>query len=61
MDYQDSIASFSHKTYQEVKQLSIKLQGKKGDCLPKGFVSELPNAIYLKILEVKKLQELKIN
>ena len=27
--------------------------------MPKGFVSELPNAVYLKIPEVKKLQELK--
>ena len=59
MDCQGSTASFSHKTHQEVKQLSIKLQGKKGDCLPRGFVFELPNAVYLKILELKKLQELK--
>ena len=42
-----------------MKQLSIKLQGKKGDCLPRGFVFKLLNAIYLKIPEVKKLQELK--
>ena len=27
--------------------------------MPRGFVSELPNAVYPKILEVKKLQELK--
>ena len=27
--------------------------------MPRGFVFELPNAIYLKILKIKKLQELK--
>ena len=59
MDCQGSIASFSHKTHQEVKQLSIKLQGKKRDCLLRGFVFELPNAVYPKIPELKKLQELK--
>ena len=59
MDCQGFIASFSYRTHQEVKQLSIKLQGKKGDCLPRDFVSELPNAVYPKIPEVKKLQELK--
>ena len=37
----------------------MKLQGKKGDCLPKGFVSKLQNTIYLKILEIKRLGELK--
>ena len=42
-----------------MKQWSIKLQGKKGNCLPGGFVFELSNAVYPKILEIKKLQELK--
>ena len=60
MDCQGSAASFSHKTHQEVKQWSVKLQGKKGDCLPRGFVSELPNAVYPKISEIKKIEELKI-
>ena len=55
MDCQGSTISFSHKTHQEVKQLSIKLHGKKRDCLHKGFVNELPNAVYPKILEIKKL------
>ena len=50
---------FSHKTHQEVKQWSVKLQRKKGDCLSGGFVSELPNAIYPKIFEIKKIEELK--
>ena len=39
--------------------MSIKLQGKKGDCLSRDFIFELPNAVYPKIFEVKKLQELK--
>ena len=39
--------------------MSIKLLGKKGDCLPRGFVFELPNTIYLKIPEIKRLGELK--
>ena len=39
--------------------MSIKLQAKKGDCLPRGFVFELLDTIYLKIPKVKKLQELK--
>ena len=58
MDRQDSTASLSHKTHQEVKQLSIKLQRKKGDCLFGGFVFELPNAVYPNIPEIK-LKELK--
>ena len=54
-----SVASFSRKTHQEVKQWSVKLQGKNGDCLPRGFVSELSNTVYPKILEIKKIEELK--
>ena len=42
-----------------MKQWSVKLQEKKGDCLPRGFVFELPDAVYPKIPELKKLQELK--
>ena len=59
MDCHGSAASFSRKAHQEVKQWSIKLQGKKGDCLPRGFVFELPNAVYPKIPEIKKIEELK--
>ena len=59
MDCQGSTVSFSRKTHQELKQWSIKLQGKKGDCLPKDFVFELPNAVYLKILKIKKITKLK--
>ena len=27
--------------------------------MPRGFIFELPNAVYLKILEIKKIEELK--
>ena len=52
-------ASFNCKTHQEVKQWSVKLRRKKGDCLPGGFVSELLNAVYPKIPQIKKIEELK--
>ena len=58
MDYHSSTASFSHKSHQKVKQWSVKLQGKKGDCLLEGFVFELPSAVYPKFLEIKKIKEL---
>ena len=59
MDCQGSVALISRKTHQEVKQWFAKLQGKKGDCLPEGFISELLNAVYPRILEIKKITELK--
>ena len=59
MDYNGSTAPFSRKNNQEVKQWSAKLQGKKGDCLPEGFVSELPSTVYPKFPEIKKIKELK--
>ena len=59
MDCRGSTALFGCKTHQELKQWSVKLQGKKGDCLPRGFVSELPNAVYPKFSEIKKIEELK--
>ena len=59
MDCQGSVASISHNTHQEVKQWFVKLQRKKGDdCLLGGFVFELPNAVYLKIPEIKKITKL---
>ena len=58
MDYHGSTAPFSRKNHQEVKHWSAKLQGKKGDCLPEGFVSELPSAVYPKFPEIKKVKEL---
>ena len=59
MDCQGSVAPFSHKTHQEAKRWSVKLQEKKKDCLPRGFIFELPNVIYPKIFEIKKIEELK--
>ena len=59
MDYHGSTAPFSHKNHQKVKQWFAKLQGKKGDCLPEGFVSKLPSAVYPKFSEIKKIKELK--
>ena len=58
MDYHGSIAPFSRKNHQEVKHWSAKLQGKKGDCLPEGFVSKLPSEVYPKFPEIKKIKEL---
>ena len=31
----------------------------EGDCLPEGFVSELPSVVYPMFLEIKKIKELK--
>ena len=42
-----------------MKQWFAKLQGRKRDCLLEGFVSELPNTIYPKLPEIKRLGELK--
>ena len=53
-----TLASVSRKSHLEMKELSMKLQGKKGDCLASGFVLKLPSAIYPKIPEIK-LKELK--
>ena len=36
-----------------------KIAREEGGCLPEGFVSELPSAIYLKLPEIKKIKELK--
>ena len=36
-----------------------KIAREKKDCLPEGFVFELPNVVYPKILEIKKLGKLK--
>ena len=58
MDHHGSTVSFSRKNHQEVKHWFAKLQGKKVDCLPEGFVSELPSAVYPKFLEIKKIKEL---
>ena len=36
-----------------------KIARENGDCLPRGFVPELLNAIYPKIPKIKKIEELK--
>ena len=59
MDYHGSTAPSDRKNHQEVKYWYAKLQGKKGNCLPEGFVFELPSAVYPKFPETKKIKELK--
>ena len=59
MAYHGSTAPFSRKDHQELKHWSAELQGKKWDCLPEGFVFELPSAVYPKFPEIKKIKELK--
>ena len=36
-----------------------KITREKGDCLPRDFIFEFPNAVYPKILQIKKIEELK--
>ena len=36
-----------------------KIAREKGNCLPSGFVFELPSVVYPKFLEIKKIKELK--
>ena len=54
-----AVTTVSYRAHSEMKELSAKLQGKKGDCLPEGFVSELPSTVYPKFIEIKKIKELK--
>ena len=53
-----TITTVNHRTHLKMKELSMKLHGKKGDCLASRFVSKLPSAVYPKISEIK-LKELK--
>ena len=53
-----AITVVSHRVQSKIKELSVKLHGKKEDCLASGFVLELPGAIYPKIPEIK-LEKLK--
>ena len=53
-----AVTIVSHRAHSEMKELSVKLHEKRGDCLASGFVSELPGAIYPKIPEIK-LKKLK--
>ena len=53
-----AVTIVSHRAHSKMKELSVKLHEKREDCLASGFVSELPGAVYPKILEIK-LKELK--
>ena len=52
------VTTVSHRAHSEMKELFVKLHGKRGDCLASGFVSELPGLVYPKIPEIK-LKKLK--
>ena len=54
-----TVMTVSHRAHSKMKELSAKLQEKKEDCLPEGFVFELPNAVYSKFPEIKRIKELK--
>ena len=57
MDCRGSTATtVNHKTYLEMKELSVKLHGKKGNYLASGFVSKLSSAVYPKIPEIKLIE-----
>ena len=59
MDRRGSVVTtVSHRVHSEMKELSVKLHGKRGDCLASGFISELPSAVYPNIPEIK-LEKLK--
>ena len=53
-----AVTTVSHKAHSKMKELSVKLHRKIGDCLASGFVSELLGAVYPKIPEIK-LEKLK--
>ena len=53
-----AVTTVNHRAHSELKELSVRLYGKRGDCLTQGFVSELSGAVYPKIPEIK-LKELK--
>ena len=53
-----TVTTVSYRTHLEMKELSMKLHEKKGDCLASRFVSKLPSGVYPKIPEIK-LKELK--
>ena len=53
-----TITTVSHRAHSKMKELSVKLHEKMGDCLASGFVSKLSDAVYPKIPEIK-LEKLK--
>ena len=53
MDRRDSTVTIViHRAHSKIKELSMKLHEKRGDCLALGFVSELPGVVYPKIPEI---------
>ena len=48
-----TVTTVSLRAHSKMKELSVKLHGKRGDCLASGFVLELPGAVYPKIPEIK--------
>ena len=48
-----AVMTVSHRAHSKMKELSVKLHGKRGDCLASGFVSEFPSVVYPKIPEIK--------
>ena len=53
-----TVTIVSLREHSKMKELSVKLHGKRGDCLASKFVSELSSAVYPKILKIK-LKKLK--
>ena len=53
-----AVMTVSHRAHSKMKELSVKLHEKIGDCLASGFVSKFSSAVYPKIPEIK-LKELK--
>ena len=53
-----AVTTVSHRAHSEMKELFVKLHGKRGDCLASRFVSEFSSAVYPKLPEIK-LEKLK--
>ena len=53
-----AVTTVSHRAHSEMKELFVKLHGKRGDCLASEFVSKLSGAVYPKLPKIK-LKELK--
>ena len=53
-----AVTTVNRRAHSKMKELSVKLHGKIGDCLASGFISELSGAVYPKIPEIK-LEKLK--
>ena len=53
-----AVTTVNHRAHSKMKELSVKLHGKRGDCLALGFILKLSGAVYPKIPEIK-LKKLK--